>query len=569
MAETENDHGLHAVAITGRVEQISRRFARIWGVAAVAVFVILAATVGFPHGPDLETWERQAQLFTLALVALATVVAWKREGIGGGVLIVAAASLGILAALQHQPLVAFLPAAAFLIPAVAFLIAWHRTKSMASIVVLATVVIMVLFTGSVIAQSLYNHGYGAAHPQSDRPALPDSPVTWLWVGGVTESQASIVARIEDAQRSVAVVTDDTGQINEVGGTEAEGIWRFELSELAPATAYTYHFIVDGVEQPERSGTFHTFSAEPTSFTVAVGSCARLASNGAVYETILEFNPDLFLVPGDFFYADYMDTASQFAESFDTTLTQPAQAALLGAVPIAYVWDDHDFGGNNSDATAPTRQIARKAYDRFVPHYPLAGTGSIHQAFAIGRVRFLVLDGRSERDPRADLDGPDKTMLGRTQLAWLESQLLETDSAVLTVIISSVPWIAAPEPGADHWGGYTAERQHIANFIAENDVGNILMVAGDAHMVAIDDGTNTDYSVAGNATFPLLHAAALDRPGSVKGGPYSEGAFPGGGQFGLIEIEDSGSTGLTVRLRGMDWNGDTIVSHTFSVDMVTP
>ncbi|MCP4964071.1 MAG: hypothetical protein GY926_02430 [bacterium] len=564
MAEKENDNGLHAVAITDRVEHTSRRFARMWSVTAVVVFVALAATIGIPHGPDLETWERQAHLFTLALAGVATVIAWRWEGIGGAVLLVAATSLGVLAALQHQPLIAFLPAATFLIPAVAFLIAWHRTKSIASLIVLATAVIMLLFTGSVVAQSLYDYGYGAAHPQSDLSALPESPVAWLWVGGVTDTQASLVARLDDAAESKAVATDSTGQTHEVAGTDDEGIWHFELTNLTPATDYGYHLVVDGVARPERTGSFHTFSTEPTSFRVAIGSCARLASNGTVYEAILETDPDLFLVPGDFYYADHMETPAQFAKSFDTTLTQPAQAALLGAVPIAYVWDDHDFGGNNSDSTAATRQIAREAYDRFVPHYPLESNGSIHQAFTIGRVRFLMLDGRYERDPGADADSPEKTMLGQEQLAWLQEQLLESaDTAVLTVIVSSVPWIADPEAGADHWGGYTYERQQIADFIASSNLGNIVMVAGDAHMVAIDDGTNTDYSVAGNATFPLLHAAALDRPGSTKGGPYSEGAFPGGGQFGLIDVEDDGSSELTVRLQGMDWTGQTITSHTFT------
>lgn len=98
MAQSENDHGLHAIAITDRVEQVSRRIARIWAVAAVTVFVVLAATVGFPHGPDLETWERQAQLFALAVLAVGTLVAWKWEGIGGSILVIAAASLGVLAA---------------------------------------------------------------------------------------------------------------------------------------------------------------------------------------------------------------------------------------------------------------------------------------------------------------------------------------------------------------------------------------------------------------------------------------------------------------------------------------
>ena len=84
------------------------------------------------------------------------------------------------------------------------------------------------------------------------------------------------------------------------------------------------------------------------------------------------------------------------------------------------------------------------------------------------------------------------------------------------------------------------------------------------MVAIDDGTNTDYSALGNASFPLLHAAALDRPGSAKGGPYSEGAFPGGGQFGLIEVVDNGGNSVTVHLSGIDWRGEVLVHYSFEV-----
>ena len=177
---------------------------------------------------------------------------------------------------------------------------------------------------------------------------------------------------------------------------------------------------------------------------------------------------------------------------------------------------------------------------------------------------MLLDARSQRDPKADPDGPDKTMLGPTQLEWLEDRLLDSDRFALTVIVSSVPWIAVQEDGADHWAGYAYERGQIADFIAANNIDNILMVTGDAHLVAADDGTNTDYSAAGNAAFPLLHAAALDRPGSVKGGPFSEGMFPGGGQFGLIEVTDTGSDEITVHLSGMTWESEALVEYSFSV-----
>jgi hypothetical protein len=49
----------------------------------------------------------------------------------------------------------------------------------------------------------------------------------------------------------------------------------------------------------------------------------------------------------------------------------------------------------------------------------------------------------------------------------------------------------------------------------------------------------------------MHAAALDRSGSVKGGPYSEGAFPGDGQFGLMTIQDDGVSPVCMAWSGRD------------------
>jgi hypothetical protein len=78
------------------------------------------------------------------------------------------------------------------------------------------------------------------------------------------------------------------------------------------------------------------------------------------------------------------------------------------------------------------------------------------------------------------------------------------------------------------------------------------------MVAIDDGSNSDYSVTAAAPLPVLQAAALDRPGGVKGGPYSEGTFPGGGQFGTVTVTPSGAS-TTVTLTGRDHTGAVLVS----------
>ena len=61
---------------------------------------------------------------------------------------------------------------------------------------------------------------------------------------------------------------------------------------------------------------------------------------------------------------------------------------------------------------------------------------------------------------------------------------------------------------------------------------------------------------------MFQAGALDRRGTAKGGPYSEGEYPGGGQFGVMTVTDTGGPTITVQWTGLNWKGQTVVSHTF-------
>jgi phosphodiesterase/alkaline phosphatase D-like protein len=254
--------------------------------------------------------------------------------------------------------------------------------------------------------------------------------------------------------------------------------------------------------------------------------------------------------------------------YDLTLTQPGQAALYRSVPIAYTWDDHDFGPNDASSTSPSRQAALISYRERVPHYGFSLDGPdapIAQAFTIGRTRFILTDTRSMRDPKTDEDSADKTVLGSEQLEWFLKELSTSlDSYPVVVWVNSIPWITEVEEGADHWGGYSFERERIATVIAEAGSEGLVMLAGDAHMLAIDDGSNNSFDPEGRASFPVMQAAALDRNGSTKGGPYSEGTFPGGGQFGLMRIIDSGEE-IEVELKGLDWTGTEIVSLSLRFD----
>lgn len=531
---------------------------------------LVARTVGLPPKPEGDALGAGLGSLVvtglLGLVATAWLLSWRWDGAAGVVLAVAACGLTAACALAYRPSVAVAVAVAFTTPAVALWLAWLPRRSTRAVAALALVTAALLGIASVVSARIYDEQFGPSHPSSSTAAVPVDRVEWIWSGGVTATHATVVARLEDdaALARLEVGSPAAGVRPAVAGVpDADRVVRWQVDGLEPGTAYTYAVVVDGHRDAGRgTGGFRTAPAGPGTITVAVGSCARTGSNGAVFDAIRAVDPDLYVAAGDMHYGNVDDDdPDAFLRLYDQVLTAPAQAALHRAVPVAYMWDDHDYGPNNADATSASRDAARSTYRQAVPHHRLLAEpgGAIYQAFTMGRVRFLLTDTRSERT--------ETTMLGRRQLAWLLSELrAASPTHALVVWVNPDPWIAPADPGGGDWGAYADERRRIADTLADAGTGNLVMLSGDAHMVALDDGTNSDYSTDGGGAFPVLHAAALDRPGRIKGGPYSDGAFPGSGQFGVLTVHDDGGDDITVDLAGRDWTGRTLVARSFTIQV---
>jgi phosphodiesterase/alkaline phosphatase D-like protein len=411
------------------------------------------------------------------------------------------------------------------------------------------------------------------------PAAEQS-VTFAWSGALTSTSIRITAQVDrDAQVRVALsrtadLAAPTYSEVRMAASSSNRIVSWARHGLSPDTRYHYALEVDGVLDRTVVGRFRTAPEGAASFTVGVGACASTGSDHPVFDTIRAHDPLFFLHTGDMFYENIqVNDRDLFRQAYNAVLTAPRQARLHRSTSTVYMWDDHDYGPNDSDATAPGREASRRTYQEYVPHHPLvAGAGDvpIHQAFTVGRVRFIVTDLRSERTPNHAADDAEKSMMGAAQKAWFKDELLRAaDEAAGIVWVSTVPWIAAPHDGADHWGGFSTERREIAEFIAEHRIDRkLVMVAGDAHMVAVDDGSNSGFASDGGGGFPVFHAAALDRVGTVKGGPYSNGAYPGGGQFGLLSVTDDGGD-VQVSFSGRRADDSELVRYTHTIRQPRP
>lgn len=401
-------------------------------------------------------------------------------------------------------------------------------------------------------------------------------VSWMWSGNVTGTTATVKARVSGTPSDLHLLISpdsDWSQARRVAPlapptADTGRVAAFAIDALQPDTPYFYA-VADG-ERRLAAGEFRTFGDGPLSFQFAFASCSggnplllRSISNHAIFSVIDARRPRFMLHMGDLHYRNIRDNdIRRYRDAYDAVLTRSRPAALFRRTPVVYMWDDHDYGANNSDRTSPSRDAARRAYAEHVPHYPLTwpdgGTATIQQEFSIGRTRFIVSDLRSARDPDDLPDGPSKSMLGEAQRAWLDDAFTRAaaDEVPLVFWVSSVPWITGPAD-TEGWQPYAWERRWLADRLASLGLmERIVMLSGDAHMVAIDDGTHNTFTSGaqpGSRGFPVIQAAPLDRQPNRKGGPYTHGISTRRHQFGWADVQDDGTT-VRVTLSGHDEEG---------------
>jgi phosphodiesterase/alkaline phosphatase D-like protein len=151
--------------------------------------------------------------------------------------------------------------------------------------------------------------------------------------------------------------------------------------------------------------------------------------------------------------------------------------------------------------------------------------------------FINVDDRTNRDirlrnangddtgPRAD--NPGRTMLGATELKWLEDTLVTAQQQgeiwKIVAISSPIDQIGAIGSGADggkSWmGGYRVERNALLKFIADNHIDHVVFFSTDDHQVRINElGYFTQFTpvVVNEQTFQTpVQSSYVRVPGAIS------------------------------------------------------
>lgn len=343
-----------------------------------------------------------------------------------------------------------------------------------------------------------------AQPAPERPAEPAAwaapgtvdALVFPWVpqvGDPAQDEVILSVRTDlDSVTAVVMADDGAGGWTEVARpvlTRAADsiVARATLSGLS---ADTVHAWAAYAEDPDLAlarsevGRFRTATGAGAFRQVIIGGTSCLGDNEPIpnMSHVAARQPDLFLLLGDFVYADGAETVDEFRPFYDETMAWQGVRDVLSTSGVVATWDDHEVDNNFvvEDLAPGVYDSALAVFRESLPQTE-GPTGGIWRRQSWGDVvDIFVLDVRSERDPEAGL------YIGAEQEAWLIDGVT-TSTAAFKLVMTGVPitdysdflgWAAAD----DRWQGWPEQRTRVLE--ALRDVDGLLWVGGDVHFATV-------------------------------------------------------------------------------------
>jgi len=365
-------------------------------------------------------------------------------------------------------------------------------------------------------------------------------------------------------------------------TQAEEAFTARLiaNQVEPGNTYAYSvFINDKKVERSYPMTFQSlplwqWRSDPPDMKIALGSCAFISEErydrpgkpyGGQYEifaSIHEQKPDFMLWLGDNMYLREADWYSRtgILHRYTHTRKLPEMQALLASTHHYAIWDDHDFGPNNSDRTYRDKHLTLEAFKLFWgnPTYGLDGESGTESMFQWGDLDFFLLDNRYHRTP-PHKKGTDRKIIGDKQLDWLIGSLINSRATFKFVCIGGQV-INSFVKYENHINIAPDERQVLLDAITENEIKNVIFLTGDRHHSELSLYENKGIKVYDFTVSPLTSRAyeSESEPNALR----VQGSQYGKRNFGIMEMTgEKGKRALTLFL--YDTNGKEVWSQTLN------
>ena len=338
-------------------------------------------------------------------------------------------------------------------------------------------------------------------PKAEEPALLASGPMPAWAEMTTATIWLQTSRPCDVQLRYWVRTDAaSARLSAVIATTApdDHIALFELNDLSPGTRYAYEVYLDGgLQKFDWPQEFQTqalwrWRGPPPGFTFTFGSClyvneTELDRPGKPYGGDFELLDALAAEPADFMIwlgdntylrePDWLTEAGIRHRYAHTRAFDKLQRVLATRANYA-IWDDHDYGPNDSDRSFRLKETSLEVFRDYwpAPQYGTDTTPGAFQRFEWADVEFFLLDDRYHRAPNKAKEG---TIFGEAQMQWLKDSL-NSSLGTFKVIVAGGQMMNPIAP-FEGFAQAPEERQGLIDYIVKKKIEGVVFLSGDRHM----------------------------------------------------------------------------------------
>lgn len=345
--------------------------------------------------------------------------------------------------------------------------------------------------------------------------------------------------------------------------------------LEPGNKYEYQIIInDKVASFPYETTFQTqpiwkWRGDPPHMRFLVGSCAYInekrydrPGNGyggeyKIYNAMHKLHPDFMIWLGDNIYLREPDWNSKTGihHRYTHTRSTPEMQPFLASTHNYAVWDDHDYGPNDSDRGFWNKNETYEAFKLFWanPSYGVDDIEGAITSFQWGDADFFLLDNRTYRAPDNRKSGV-KTQLGEKQLQWLFDNLATSEATFKFVVLGGQ--FLSTEPNYESYVnfGFDKERKRIIDYIHNEEIKNVIFITGDVHFSELsilrEEGKPTIWDITSSPLNSGVNTYALEKDNKLR----VEGSVIMKRNFTEIDISgESNNRTLTITYYDSDGN----------------
>ncbi len=316
------------------------------------------------------------------------------------------------------------------------------------------------------------------------------------MGAITTHSAKVWIRTFNETSFKVIIASDSLMKNPIGSYSGNtdelkdytGI--VQINGLKAKTKYFYTLEIAGLSIPGFS-SFKTFPEKGETGLQRIafgGGAAYNPDYEHIWSVIANQNLDFFIGMGDNVYIDHPELPDVQKYCYYQRESAPQFRKMLTTVPYYSVWDDHEFGVNDSYGgsqkflPAWKPEVLKVYKENTLNPYYAGGKnqpGTWYE-FSMGDVDFFMIDTRYYRTSSTNAE---PNMLGAVQMSWLKDKL-KGSQATFKIIVSSVPWAYgakdAMEGRFDTWRGYKKERAEIFSFLSLNKIEGVVLLSADRH-----------------------------------------------------------------------------------------